>query len=351
MNELWVFLLVFIALYAIKTTTIDGFENENDPNPLICKDGETFTKLLPNKERVTMSCEQYKRQRQHMVRESSQEWIRSGITQETIYDYDNLEPNNRTCDYKLGSMGPDYLTNDKPGNRKDFYRAPIQENAHLDHETLAVRSRDVKRQSATELFSLKITDLTDYMLPREPTLSEFLDVQHMTDQYDSIYETNPNPDPLSNNQNLQRSVDHGLFWRKSIGQDADPKFKPCLRSQAHLQDNFKVVRPDQSPRRTDTDNDTKVKANESSSLTEDLPCTEPSLPWVQDPHLQDGLNRPYCQKQDVPCATCGTFRGPPMYEGSIYGPNRFPIKQMSDPVHAHEDSEDLIPTDGTGTVA
>ena len=320
MNELWLFLILFIALLAIKTTMET---DANDPG----EDAEV--EGFGSDSEV----EEFKHQRLAFDHKMSEKWARSGTTQETIYDYDNLPPDNRTCDYRLGASGPDYISESRPGDRSDYYRAPIHPNEHLDHETLLARAREAKRQVATELFSLKTTELMDYRLPGERTLSEFLRDKSLVDKYDHLYETNPTSDPSSENQNkITASPGHDFFWRKNIGQDADPDFKACVKTDASPTDNYKVVRPDRDMGEGD-------HAKTRDSLTEDLPCTEPSLPWVQDPHLQDDLNRPYCQKQDVPCATCGTFRGAP--NKRLGGPNRVPIVQMSDAAKAVEDSEDL----------
>ena len=96
----------------------------------------------------------------------------------------------------------------------------------------------------------------------------------------------------------------------SEGKDIQNLSYTCYSQLSDIKDNFRIIRPDQLTRRI--------------NMTKDIPCTEPSLPWLEDPSFKDKRLRPYCKSQREPCELCGKFSDDKIYQGDIGGPNRVP---------------------------
>jgi len=242
-------------------------------------------------------------------KETSETWLNSGVNRTDLDYADKLPPNNRKCRYHLKGLGPEYVKSDDPEDRQKYYEAPILPNENLDHETLSVDNRERNRQAALEAKVVSIASNPYELSSGNDDLFRY--------QYDM------------NNEGTAPEANGTISfpWRSEIGQDADPDYTPCNQTyypykenQKAYTENYKIVRPDLPT----------VNMEHKDYLTEDVPCQTPSQPWLEDPHDTDPLNRPYCKKQSVPCETCGTFRGSPMYgSAEVYGPNKVKIHDLT----------------------
>ena len=227
-------------------------------------------------ENVRIEKEQLKQTKETLKREGVM------VDRSNLYDVNKEPANNKKCIYRMTLNGPEYMDKTRV-SLNNYYDAPIVGNPGIDGLTL-------RQRESQDLYETR------------------KEVQKVTSQNNlsAMYGTKIYGDTIGD-------------WKNIYGEGiipSAPSDESCYEEDPMYlnYNNWTVARPDL---------DIYSKGSSESPLTGDIPHSEPLMPWLQDPSLNDPSTRSYDRQQITPCTLCGTLRDTPIYPGTYDGPNRY----------------------------